>query len=300
MKVVIAVANENNPVHGRRMDLLKMRRGSQDHSQWLYKLETAMELTKWEDWTKESMIVHLFLESADTEMSKLATAMLAKEKVDLSDLRMQIRAIENSVWYKPKFQAKYVQQPKTWETDGVEGAGGPGVPNGGLKWCGDCKSKTHNTEACWGVCPHCGRRGHRQEFCNRRSEDIEKAKAAKRAEKKKEKRKKKKVRDKQLREAAKAAQTTNKTPISSTSSCSEVDSPVITDTRSARVNPGMAKKSIFNFDEKQMMKMHEDMEKNLDLNQILNAKSAKGGNPSPVIQGKCFKNVWTNSLHGKQ
>ena len=68
MKIVIAVANENNPVHGRRMDLLKMRRGSQDHSQWLYKLETAMELTKWEDWTKESMIVHLFIESADTEM----------------------------------------------------------------------------------------------------------------------------------------------------------------------------------------------------------------------------------------
>ena len=32
-----------------------------------------------------------------------------------------------------------------------------------------------------------------------------------------------------------------------------------------------------------MMKMHEDMEKNLDLNQILHAKSAKGGNPSLVI-----------------
>ena len=222
MKVVMDVASENNPVHGRRMDLLKMRRGSQDHSQWLYKLETAMELTKWEDWTKESMIVHLFLESADTEMSKLATAMLAKESVNLSDLRMEIRAIENSTWYKPKFQAKYVQQPKTWETDGVEGAGGPGVPNGGLKWCGDCKSKTHNTEACWGVCPHCGKRGHRQEFCNRRSEDIEKAKAAKRAEKQKKKREKRKLREKQNREAAKAAQTTDKTPIPSTSSCSEV------------------------------------------------------------------------------
>ena len=121
MEVVMAVASENNPVHGRRMDLLKMRRGSQDHSQWLYKLETAMELTKWEEWTKESMIVHLFLESADTEMSKLATAMLSKEKVDLSELRMQIRAVENSVWYKPKYnQAKFVQ-PKTWENDGVEG-----------------------------------------------------------------------------------------------------------------------------------------------------------------------------------
>ena len=113
MKIVMDVANENNPVHGRRMDLLKMRRGSMDHSTWLYKLETAMELTKWEDWTKEAMIIHLFLESADTEMSKVATAMLAKESVNLADLRMEIRAIENSTWYKPKFQAKYVQQPKT-------------------------------------------------------------------------------------------------------------------------------------------------------------------------------------------
>ena len=165
-----------------------------DHSTWLYKLETAMELTQWKDWTKEAMIIHLFLESADTEMSKVATAMLAKDSVNLADLRMEIRAIENSVWYKPKFQAKYAQQPNTWETDGVEGPGGSGVPNGGLRWCGDCKSKTHNTEACWGICPHGGKRGHKKEFCNRKSEDIEKSKAAKRTEKQKKKREKRKLR----------------------------------------------------------------------------------------------------------
>ena len=84
MAVVMAVASENNPVHGRRMDLLKMRRGSQDHSQWLHKLEAVIELTKYEVWSKDKMIVHWFLESADTEMSKLATTMLSKDKVDLS------------------------------------------------------------------------------------------------------------------------------------------------------------------------------------------------------------------------
>ena len=126
MQVVMDVASENNPVHGRRMDLLKMRRGSMDHSTWLYKLETAMELTQWKDWTKEAMIIHLFLESADTEMSKVATAMLAKDSVNLADLRMEIRAIENSVWYKPKHQVKYAQQPNTWETDGMGGQGGLG------------------------------------------------------------------------------------------------------------------------------------------------------------------------------
>ena len=62
MEVVMAVASENNLVQGRCMDLLKMRRGSQDQSQWLHKLEAALELTKLEEWNRESMIVHLFLE----------------------------------------------------------------------------------------------------------------------------------------------------------------------------------------------------------------------------------------------
>ena len=53
MLVVLEVASENNPVHGRRMDLLKMRRGSMDHSTWLFKLEEAMNLTQWQDWSKE-------------------------------------------------------------------------------------------------------------------------------------------------------------------------------------------------------------------------------------------------------
>ena len=130
MKVVMEVASENNPVHNRRMDLLKMRRGTMDHSTWLFKLETAMELTQWKDWTKEKMLVHLFLEGADTEMSKVATAMLARDSVNLPDLRMEIRAIENSTWYKPRHQVKYAQQPNTWETEGMGGSGGSGSEPG--------------------------------------------------------------------------------------------------------------------------------------------------------------------------
>ena len=45
MLVVLDVASDNNPVHGRRMDLLKLRRGTMNHSNWLFKLEEAMELT---------------------------------------------------------------------------------------------------------------------------------------------------------------------------------------------------------------------------------------------------------------
>ena len=87
------------------------------------------------------MIVHLFLESADTEMSKLATAMLAKDTVSLSELRMQIRAIENSVWYKPSVSHAKLVQPNSLGNGGlgagVSGAGGLS----GSKWCGDCKAR---------------------------------------------------------------------------------------------------------------------------------------------------------------
>ena len=61
------------------------------------------------------------------------------------------------------------------------------------------------------------------------------------------------------------------------------------DARAARVNQGMAKRNIFNYDEQQMMKMHEEMERSLDLGQVVSARSAKGANPSPAMQGKCSK-----------
>ena len=120
--------------------------------------------------------------------------------------------MENSVWYKPNNNQAKIVQPRNWENGGVGvGTGSAGVPTDGIKWCGDCKSKTHNPDACWGICPHCGKRGHRQEFCNKRTEDMEKAKAARKAEKQKRKREKKKLRDKQNKEAAKAAQTADNT-----------------------------------------------------------------------------------------
>ena len=137
-----------------------------------------------------------------------------------------------------------------------------------------------------------GKRGHRKEFCNSRPDDAENAKAAKKSEKRKKERERKKKKEKLLKEAAKAAQASDRTPAptNSMSSYSEVDSPNLNDQRLARVNPlEIAKKCVFNFEENQMLKLNEVMEKNLDLNQVLQAKSAKGVNLNPVIQGQCFK-----------
>merc|ERR1711888_109984 len=95
-----------------------------------------------------------------------------------------------------------------------------------------------------------------------------------------------------LKEAAKAAQTSdmNLTPTNSVGSSSEMDSPLLLDQRSARIYPlGIAKKCAFTLEEDRMMKLNEEMEKHLDMSQVLHAKSAKG-KLSPILQGQIYKN----------
>ena len=53
--------------------------------------------------------------------------------------------------------------------------------------------------------------------------------------------------------------------------------------------PTNSKKCAFTFEEDRMLKLNGEMEKHLDLTQVLHAKSAKG-KLSPILQGQCFKN----------
>merc|ERR1711888_246999 len=289
ISVILEVASDNNPVHGRRMDLLKLRRGSMDHRTFLFKLEELMELTMYHEWSKEKMIIHLFLEGADTEMARIATNMLAKDTVSLPDLIYEVRATENSTWYKRPLQVKYTQEKDNWETEGLGGSGGQ---PGGVRWCGDCKSKTHTPETCWGVCQFCSKRGHKKEDCrNKPSEDTGAAKLTKKQEKRKKEKAKKKEKMKLLKEAAMAAQSSdlNLTPNNSVGSSSEIDSPHMMDQRSARIYPqGIAKRCTFNLEEQRMMKLNAEMEKEMDMSAVLNAKSARG-KLSPILQGQIYK-----------
>ena len=243
MSVVLEVASDNNPVHGRRMDLLKLRRGTMDHSTFLFKLEELMELTIYQEWSKEKMIIHLFLEGADPEMARIATNMLAKDTVSLPDLRYEVRATENSTWYKRPHQVKYTQEKDNWESEGLGGARGSGRQPGSVRWCGDCRSKTHTPETCWGPCQYCSKRGHKKEDChNKPPGEAEAAKLTKKQEQRKKERERKKEKIKQLKEAAKAAQSSDLN-LSPNNSSSEMDSPRVLDQRSSRIYPqGIAKR----------------------------------------------------------
>ena len=88
---------------------------------------------------------------------------------------------------------------------GPGGPGGPGgaggqVPQG--RFCKPCGSTSHWESQCFGICPHCSRRGHKPEWCHKAPgkdltsippADHEHAKAAGEKKKKKKKKKAKKV-----------------------------------------------------------------------------------------------------------
>ena len=107
-------------------------------------------------------------------------------------------------------QVKYTQEKDNWESEGLGGARGSGRQPGSVRWCGDCRSKTHTPETCWGACQYCSKRGHKKEDChNKPSEDAEAAKLTKKQEKMKKERERKKEKVKLLKEAAKAAQSSD-------------------------------------------------------------------------------------------
>ena len=155
---------------------------------------------------------------------------------------------------------------RPWETEGLGGARESGRQPGGVRWCDVCKK--------FGC----------------RVLDAEAAKLTKKQEKRKKERERKKEKIRQLKEAAKAAQSSNLN-LSPNNSSSEMDSPRVFDQRSSRVYPqGIAKKCNYSREEERMMKLGAEMEKNIDMSAVLNAKSGKGKVPSPVLMGQIYKN----------
>ena len=90
----------------------------------------------------------------------------------------------------PSFKLNMYSNPRPGKLMGLRGLGGLESPMVGSSGVGTARARPTTQKPSGVYAPHWYKRGHRQEFCNRRSEDIEKAKAAKRAEMKKEKRKK--------------------------------------------------------------------------------------------------------------
>ena len=243
------------PRHQRRLQLLKAKRNAGKHSDFLFTLETLMGVSEFDSMTPDEMVLHLFAEHADNTMSKIALDILAKTKPTVDELRHQVAVTENAIWYKQK--------------DGFQGK----VAYSGERFCVDCKSKSHSTQECWGLCDTCGRRGHKSQNCrqnpNRSGDGGQGPPAPPRAQSAQEKKKKKKKKKKAKTAADKpqdgqTGQSETENNEESESELSEEESPTkpLVNSRAQRVNlppEGGAKRALFKPDlNTQLSNMTED------------------------------------------
>ena len=59
-KVIMEVAGIHCTLHDRRLDFLRSKKEGKCHSEFLRELEEKIDLTDWENWTKDQMIATLF------------------------------------------------------------------------------------------------------------------------------------------------------------------------------------------------------------------------------------------------
>ena len=102
MDLIRLESDSRDPLHGRRMTLLKLALSKRTgrHSDHLMKLERHMEVIDWENMTKDQFLIHLFAEGCSCNvMSKLAMEVLSSDNPTVADLRKKISETENSLWY---------------------------------------------------------------------------------------------------------------------------------------------------------------------------------------------------------
>ena len=167
------------------------------------------------------------------------------------------------------------------------------------RWCTSCSRNTHNTDQCWGICKHCGGKGHQAEKCRFKKDAETKAEAdvkAKKAEANKKKKLKKQIMKKKKKEGGANKATVDLPGAGAaaggdTSSSSDEPSPYFdTGARGKRVafsGLGAVKKATA-FCYPSLGDIHEDIEDMTEeqiREQIHKAYVAKNSEASPVMQG---------------
>ena len=157
-RIILEVASIHVTLHDRRLDFLRSKKEGKCHSEFLRELEEKIDLTDFQNWTRDQMVTTVFLTQSDVDVGKIITEQLAKPALNMAELKSQVRNLEASPWYKgPKATAKVA--------GGVAGGAGGGAAGQGGRWCSVCERSTHDTNMCWGPCGNCGRYGHKQEAC---------------------------------------------------------------------------------------------------------------------------------------
>ena len=83
------------------------RAPNEKHGEWIERLRILAEVAELENITVDELGIHVFLESADQTMSKLAIDELGKENPSLKRLTNSVKGTESSQWYNPNSQKGY-------------------------------------------------------------------------------------------------------------------------------------------------------------------------------------------------
>ena len=80
--------------------------------------------------TGDEFQIHLFIESANSQMAKMATKLLETEKPTMQRLQVKVKEMENSIWYSQKKEYEKMTNLRK------------------EKFCKPCNSKTHTESEC--------------------------------------------------------------------------------------------------------------------------------------------------------
>ena len=105
-------------------------------------------MAEYDEMTGDEFQVHLFIESANAHMRKLATEVLGKENQTMQQLKVMVIETKNALWYNQKKDYGKMANVRK-----------------GNKFCKPCNNKMHSEADCWGPCGHCGRRNHQTAYC---------------------------------------------------------------------------------------------------------------------------------------
>ena len=264
------------PVHQRRLQLLKAKRNQTRHTEFIFQLEKLMSVAEFSTMSPDEMLIHIFAETADTTMSKIALEVLASAKPTTAELRTRVTETESALWYKGTPNLGKI-------ANHIQGEG---------RYCETCKGKSHNTSDCWGKCEICGKFGHKTEICRYNPANLQNnAKVAKKKKKKNKKQGKSAVEKPQETETADGEESESEDE-------SEEDSPRYQSQRANRVGvPNLAKRTLFKTPGLNAilsnMEIEEQRKWGEGVFQALRAKSARSQD-NPTVHGT----VWSKRNGG--
>ena len=87
------------PLHQRGIQFMKAWKASNEkHDEWIKCLRTLVEVAELDNIASDELRIHVFTESDDQTMSKLAIEELAKKKPSLKQLTIAVKGTESSQW----------------------------------------------------------------------------------------------------------------------------------------------------------------------------------------------------------